>query len=277
MCRFLGYLGKTPILMSDLLNRPKNSLVNQSWAAKEGPHSVNADGFGIAWYAPEIAPEPGIFKSTRPAWNDSNLQHLSHKIKSPCFLGHVRSSTVGGVSLENCHPFSYKQYALVHNGTIRHFEKLRRPLLNLLSDSLFASVKAQTDSEHFFFLVMQFLSESTDASLENALLKAVDWVQWMQKDEAQEVFSRLNLLLTDGKQMIATRFASKGQEPLSLYYSLGASSHILAPQQPQPEAHDALVIASEPLCDLGSTWVAVPPNHYLVVESATISPQINAF
>src|SRR6056300_1646366 len=111
MCRFLTYFSNQPILLENLLDKPTNSLIKQSHEAKEGTHGVNADGFGIAWYDFDIDSHPGVFKSIQPAWNDNNLIHLSQKIRSPCFLAHVRASTIGDVNQNNCHPFAYENYA----------------------------------------------------------------------------------------------------------------------------------------------------------------------
>lgn len=55
-------------------------------------------------------------------------------IESDCFLAHIRAATEGGVSLDNSHPFRYKQYLLMHNGGIRNFVKIKRDLINRLSN-----------------------------------------------------------------------------------------------------------------------------------------------
>ena len=49
MCRLVAYLGR-PILMEKLLIEPKNSLINQSFNAKEIEEPLNGDGFGVGWY-----------------------------------------------------------------------------------------------------------------------------------------------------------------------------------------------------------------------------------
>ena len=112
MCRLIGYRGKTSISLSELIEKPENSLIKQSLETKLGKKGINADGFGISWYNQDIDNTPGIFKSTQPAWNDNNLKHLCNKLLSNCFLGHVRASTVGDVTINNCHPFSYKNILL---------------------------------------------------------------------------------------------------------------------------------------------------------------------
>ncbi|GAB4015149.1 MAG: hypothetical protein Fur0010_13880 [Bdellovibrio sp.] len=78
MCRFLTYSGR-PVLMHDLLYEPKNSLIKQSIKANEAVEPLNGDGFGIGWYNNELDETPGLYTSTRPAWNDRNLGSLAKK------------------------------------------------------------------------------------------------------------------------------------------------------------------------------------------------------
>ena len=49
MCRWLAYSG-TPVLLEDLLYKPKNSLVAQSKHSLMGATTTNGDGFGVGWY-----------------------------------------------------------------------------------------------------------------------------------------------------------------------------------------------------------------------------------
>ncbi len=49
MCRFAAYLGE-PLLINEVISKPKDSLIKQSSAALESDVTINADGFGIGWY-----------------------------------------------------------------------------------------------------------------------------------------------------------------------------------------------------------------------------------
>ncbi|HBN22737.1 MAG TPA: class II glutamine amidotransferase [Holosporales bacterium] len=269
MCRFVAYIGNTPLLLKELLEAPENSLISQSRQAKKSSHIINADGFGIAWYDQNVDSTPGVFKSIQPAWNDKNLLHLSHKVRSKCFLGHVRASTVGDVTLNNCHPFTYKDYTFVHNGTICHFDKTRRALTNELDDHFFNEIKARTDSEHLFALMMHFLHLDPKKSLEGAMKRSFEWVVNNQKDKNKTHFSRLNICITDGKELISTRYATKNESSFSLYY---ATKHFEAPfsEQSLKEASASniyTVIASEPLSDYTKEWKKVPANHYIHIQA----------
>lgn len=272
MCRFVAYMGKEALLLNALLSKPENSLINQSRQAREGHIGVNADGFGVAWYSENRAldPTPGVFKSIRPAWNDSNLQHLAAKVSASCFLGHVRASTVGDVELNNCHPFVHERYAFVHNGTIRGFDHIKRRLLNTLDDELMNRIRGNTDTEHLFFAMMQYLQDHPNRSMLDAVKSTFDQVVDWQQNQDEEQFSRLNIALTDGEQLFATRYVSKGQAPLSLYYAVGASvkqspvGHLLC----GGKKPGAVIVASEPLTDYVEDWYEVPENHFLWVDSA---------
>ena len=79
MCRFLCYSGP-PVLLSDLLYRPGHSLILQSYKANERSEPLNGDGFGVGWYAPEVAATPCVFTSVSPAGNNQNLRRLAEHV-----------------------------------------------------------------------------------------------------------------------------------------------------------------------------------------------------
>ena len=206
-CRFTAYLGQNPIILNDLLKKPDNSLIKQSYEAKNGKRGLNADGFGLAWYNIEVDKQPGVFKSILPAWNDKNLRQLSAKIQSSCFLAHVRASTVGGTQQNNYHPFIFEEYTMVHNGTIRNFNDYKKRWGEYLDEDLFLNIKGNTDSEYFFFLILHHLRREKE--LKAAIVQSIQWGKDLQANG--ETFSRINIAITNGETLIATRFASKGE------------------------------------------------------------------
>ena len=117
MCRFALYLG-SPILVSSLITEPSNSIIHQSFHSHERKEPLNGDGFGLAWYVPELTDEPSLFKDVSPAWNNANLLQLARVTRTPCLLAHVRAASPGlSVSRLNCHPFARGPFAFMHNGT----------------------------------------------------------------------------------------------------------------------------------------------------------------
>jgi predicted glutamine amidotransferase len=49
MCRWLAY-SATPVLLDELLYKPKYSLIDQSLHSRLGATATNGDGFGVGWY-----------------------------------------------------------------------------------------------------------------------------------------------------------------------------------------------------------------------------------
>ncbi len=254
-------MGKESILLRELLSDPDHSLIKQSKYAKEGTYGINADGLGIGWYDHSIDDTPGLYKSTQPAWNDHNLLHLISKIRSNCFLGHVRSSTVGDVNIFNCHPFSHGNFSFCHNGTIRGFEHIKRKLLGSLSNTYFNCIKGQTDSEHLFALILDILTQSkkkiTLHDIASAITHSFEKIRHLQNTLTPDDHAKLNVILTNGYHLVATRYTSDNlAEPLSLYYKSNISS----------SGANSIYIASEPLND-SSSWQAIPKNHMLLIDS----------
>ncbi len=274
MCRFVAYLGKKSIVLSDILEKPSNSLIQQSKHAKQLALPVNADGFGIAWYKHNIDTAPGLFKSTQPAWNDLNLLHISNLIESKCFIGHVRASTVGNVSNFNCHPFAYKDYAFCHNGDIKNFDKIKRALCATLREDIYQKIMGQTDSEHFFSCLMNIhlldASPNNFINLTHSFKKAVQEILNLQVAANVDPYVHLNTAITDGKQLMATRYATDIRKELTLYYTAG--HHVIRNNSEKSFEFDDnnpsfVLVASEPLGDYAKDWQAVPVNHALLVNS----------
>ena len=275
MCRFVAYLGQVPTVLQDVLRKPNNSLIDQSLHARKIEQPVNADGFGIGWYQREITTHPSRFKSIQPAWNDKNLHSLAKIIASKCFLGHVRRSTHGDVSRSNCHPFVYDDHMFCHNGGIEGFPEIQRHLRQLLSDNLYLKLQGQTDSEHFFALMVDYLLETSKSSYLDqtfhAFQSTINMIKQLQRKYAKSEMSELNTVITNGTEMMATRYRStEYQKALSLYYTQGALIHkdgnhpVIEFREKEPEA---LIIASEPLSDYGAEWREVPVNHAILVNS----------
>lgn len=105
-----------------------------------GPHN---DGWGIVFYQGRAVQE---FRDPTPSYC-SQIAHLirSYPIKSCITISHIRQANVGGVCLENTHPFVRelwgRQWSFAHNGQLENSRQLplgfERPI-------------GTTDSEHAF-------------------------------------------------------------------------------------------------------------------------------
>ncbi|KAL4069651.1 nucleophile aminohydrolase [Scleroderma yunnanense] len=151
MCRFVIYKGTSPVQLSHLLTRPCHSIINQAFDSRlrlDHRRPINGDGFGVGWYDTirdeELGSQPCFFTSVTPAWNNANLARLAEKIKSPLVFAHVRATTAGSLSLDNCHPFVFGKIMFMHNGGIADFHLIKRRLQSGLSDEIFNTIQGNT-------------------------------------------------------------------------------------------------------------------------------------
>lgn len=273
MCRLMAYKG-TPIIIDELLYKPKNSLINQSIDAKELEEPLNGDGFGIGWYTPEINNEPATFVSLNPAWSNRNLKNLAPKIKTGCMLAHVRAASVGEVSESNCHPFQYKTFLMAHNGGVEDFPSIKRELRSTLSDELYNWIKGQTDSEHLFaFLINRVLNENkslTSDSVADAFEFTFKYLKTLMTKHGVHEEAYLNMVVTNGEFIVGTRYVTDpNQEPLTLYHSEGSrfvvEDGVTRLEAPKDD-DQAVLVVSEKLTD-GDHWTMIPKNHFVIVEN----------
>lgn len=272
MCRLLAYMG-SPLVIDQLLYQPKNSLVNQSINAKELEEPLNGDGFGIGWYVPEVNYEPVTFVSVNPAWSNRNLKNLAPKIKTECFIAHVRAASVGEVSESNCHPFQYKNLLMMHNGGVENFSAIKRKIREPLSDELYNWIKGQTDSEHIFaYLLNELFAHHTVISPEtivDAFERTFTALKRMMAENGIKEEAYLNMVVTNGLFFVGTRYVTDPkQEPLTLYHSEGSRyvvedgvSQLVAPD----DDDGAVLVVSEKLTD-DKDWTSVPANHFIIVD-----------
>jgi len=272
MCRLMAYKG-TPIIIDKLLYQPKNSLINQSFHAREIEEPLNGDGFGVGWYVPELNYEPITFVSVNPAWNNRNLRNLAPKIKTDCMIAHVRAASVGDVSESNCHPFQYKNILMAHNGGVEDFGKIKRYLRHPLSDDLYNWIKGQTDSEHLFaFLLNELFTNHKSISPDSVVDSFEHTFRELKKLMTQYGVTEpayLNMIFTNGLFFVGTRYCTDPkEEPLTLYHSEGSryvvEDGITRMEAPDDDDHAVLVV-SEKLTD-DAYWTMIPANHFVIVE-----------
>ncbi len=270
MCRFIAYQGD-PIIADDLLFRPKNSLIKQSYEAKELEEPLNGDGFGLGWYNPEIAPDPAVFVSMTPAWSNRNLKLLAPHIKSGCIFAHVRAASMGDTSESNCHPFTFGNWMFMHNGGIEGFTKIKREVRRSLSDEVYGWLRGQTDSEHFFALFLERNKAKEKASpldVVAALKETLAYVEGLKKKAGITETTYLNTCVTNGKFIVGTRFCSNPKEEApSLYYSTGSKyvCHDGICELVQSSDKHAAMIVSEKLTEFPNDWHKVPNNHFIII------------
>lgn len=248
MCRMVAYLGGPETSLSSVVLEPEHSLLVQSYAPREMMSGVvNADGFGVGWYAPRDE-EPAVYRSNSSIWADRSFAGIAPKIRSRSIFGAVRSATPGlPVEESGVPPFDSGRFMFMHNGAIGDFRRrAMRPLRDSLSDEAHAGLLGVTDSETIFAGLLDRLWDGGD--LPGALAATIRHVSGVCA--VAGVAASLNLAITDGEAMAFTRHSAQGPGN-SLYFIEG------------PEAlPGAIVVASERL-DADEGWREVPDRHLL--------------
>ena len=239
MCRWIAYSGE-PIFIEELVTLPEQSLIVQSRASREAKSVVNADGFGLGWYADR--PEPGVFRDLRPAWSDENLLSLARQIRSRLFFAHVRASTGTAIMRANCHPFSHDRWMFMHNGGIGDWAEVRRAVEAGIPDHLFRHRGGTTDSEAMFLLL---LANGLDSDPLGAFRRTIGFIEDVMATAGIAKPLRVTAAATDGKSVFALRYSTM-IVPETLYVR----------RLRRAEGH---LMASEPLDDGRVDWEAVPP------------------
>lgn len=283
MCRVLSYLG-LPILAEELLYRPDNSFIKQSYHPKYMSYLLNLAGFGIvAWEPKSYNPKlPFIYKTPHLPFYDENLHHLASKIMPHCFLAHLRGVSYTDkqvVSQQNVHPFIYEKsrIALAHNGALVDFEKMKFDLLEYIKPEYQKYIRGTTDSEWIYAIFLSQLPIETDTTYTNAdIIKAITETLRILQNVRQKnnitIASPVNLFITDGEFIAATRFVfDYGWQPMnspasthfayhSLWYTYGERYGFYDEtyKMKGTKKKSSIIIASEPLTEDTTTWIEIP-------------------
>jgi len=263
MCRWLAYTG-SPIALETFLLEPEYSLIDQSLHARMGAQTTNGDGFGVGWYGDD--PEPALYRSIIPAWNDQNLHELAAQVSSGLFLAHIRASTGTAIQQTNCHPFRHDRWLWVHNGQIRGFSTIKRELTLAVDPDLFASIEGSTDSELMFYLALSLgLADDPVAAVE----RMAGLIEKTAERHGIENPLHMSLAATNGEQLWVFRYSTEQRSP-SLYYSTHVRMlRALYPDNPRLDgvSDETRLIVSEPLSDLAGVWNEIPEASCGVVQA----------
>lgn len=195
MCRQMAYLGR-PRTLDELVCAAPHSLYRQSWAPRRQRHgTVNADGFGVGWYA-DHDPEPVRYRSDRPMWSDASFLDLARVIRTRAVLAAVRDASAGMPHGPNAvAPFHRDGRLFSHNGVLGDWPSCVDDLAVDLSPSQLVGSAAITDSALLWTLVCGRIERGVAVSeaVAAVVLRA-----------AEVPGSRLNLLVNDGESIVAT-------------------------------------------------------------------------
>ncbi|HYL87569.1 MAG TPA: class II glutamine amidotransferase [Burkholderiales bacterium] len=285
MCRALLYLGE-PVLLDNFLYQPDSALVRQSTMPRM-LNMLNLAGFGMrAWDPSSHQPDRAFsyYSQQLPVF-DRNLKNLAEKIRAGCLLAHVRGvayHTRVEISVQNCHPFHFRDVPLVmaHNGDLARFAEMKPLLAPHLKPAIAAQIHGTTDSEWVYALIVSRLPEparhpSMD-ELTQAIEEALDIIRASRKKLGIATSSSLNLFIADGTQLAAVRYcfdfgcfatedAARLHEAnlsyLSLWYTAGRDYGLHDGEWQMTGGSDnatSILVASEPLTRNTAAWVEVP-------------------
>jgi len=297
MCRVLSYLGQ-PILLEELLYKPDNSLVTQSYNPKLMSHILNLAGFGFtAWHKHSESPRnPFQYRTHSLPFYDENLRNLSTKISADCLLAHVRGieySDKNVVSDQNVHPFQFdnSSIAFAHNGSLMGFQEMKFQLLQNIKEEYQSKIRGTTDSEAMYALFLSQLSlDHSNVSIEDVfsgLIETFRVLKWIRQKNNITISSPLNFFISNGEFIVASRFVfDYGHYPSSAYSSPHMGYHSLwytfgekyglyedNYQMKPSKKMNSVIISSEPLTQDSTTWIEVP--EYTVIGVSLKKGQVN--
>jgi glutamine amidotransferase len=231
------------------------------------PPDLRIDGWGVGSYQ---GGEVLLRRRPSELREGVDIAELVHDLRTSCAIVHVRTATVGTRSLENTHPFRFRQWLFAHTGSIPGFDVLRPTIATRLPDFLARNVRGETDSEMVFSLFLSFVHETgrlDDPELDRrtmavALEQTVRFLDEASAKHGQPVAS-LNCVVTNNHAMVALR---RGL-PMSWVKRQGIRDCAVCRRQPEISGrdpkrvdHDAfkcVIIASVPGTALPG-WSEVP-------------------
>ena len=244
MCRHVAYIG-SPVSLRSVLIDPPYGLYRQAWAPRMQRYgTVNADGFGVGWYAGGD-PVPARYRRAVPIWGDPSLPDLARVTSSAAVLAAVRSATPGyALGEASVAPFTSGAWLFSHNGVLS-FPPGANPPPSPPGEPPAPwnpfGIEAMVDSAFLWALVLERLRAGMAADI--ALAATIDAV------EAAGGSGRFNFLLTDGRSIIATAAGD------TLWYRRGGGG---------------VTVASEP-CDDEPGWTEVPDRQLLTAVPARVT------
>jgi predicted glutamine amidotransferase len=271
MCRWLAYSG-SPVLLDELIYKPKHSLIDQSLHSRLGAETTNGDGFGIGWYG--VGDDPCVFHSIEPAWNDRNLRELARHVESPVVFAHIRAATATPVQLTNCHPFRHGKWLWMHNGVIYGWKDVKRDLVLAVDPSLYPEIEGSTDSEVFFYLA---LTMGLEDDPHRAVADAVGFIEATGRRHGVEHPIQMTVATTNGESLWAFRYSSQGTSR-SLFFSTELHTlKMLYPDDTRLQGLDAesRLVVSEPLGTMVGAWNEVPESSWGVIQPGR--DELNSF
>lgn len=268
MCRLYGFRANEPTKVECTLVHAQNALLLQSQSDELG--RAHPDGWGIGYFE---GTAPFLEKNSDAAFRGLHFSNTAERVYSQAVVSHVRLATVGQPSIENCHPFRFGSWIGAHNGTVTAINEIRQGMLDEVSPPLREEILGTTDSELLIFWLLQRFMNAHVANAAGCISRTGLVEEFaagiLEVDErcratAGAKPAKLNVVLTDGQFMIASRFRNS----LSWLQRDGIRDCEIC-GIPHVEhfpgfQYRAVVIASEPVSH--EAWQSVPDGAIVAVD-----------
>jgi glutamine amidotransferase len=245
MCRHLAYLGP-PVTLRSVIIEPPHGLYRQAWAPRHQRNGkLNADGFGVGWYAPGD-PEPARYRHAGPIWADESFADVARVTSTGALLAAIRSATPGtDHGAAAIAPFRSGRWLFSHNGKVLGWPDSDGVvgLAATVPARMLLDLEARVDSALIWALVRD--------RLRLGLGPAEALADTLGALDGAGVTGRFNFLLTDGQVIAATAAGD------SLWYR---------------SSWPAVVVASEPSDDEPG-WTRVPDGSVVLATPAHVDLQ----
>jgi glutamine amidotransferase len=271
MCRALAYVGE-PLLLDDVLFEADSSLVRQATDPKLMMLLTSA---ASVWRRGTPArPSPSSRSSTARRRSRRSTatsrrwpRRCTRQRSSPTCAALVYDPGES-VGPQNLHPFRFPgaRVALAQNGDLAGFGAMRFDLLEHVRPELAAQIGGTTDTEWIYALVLSQLERPLDApdpdELAEAVRRSLTIVRRARERRGIAVQSPINLVISDGSCLIATRFVydygwyldddsffagEREYDFTSLWYTTSGA-----------DVTTSITVASEPLTSDRSEWLEAP-------------------
>lgn len=229
-------------------------LLAENGNVPQGARGGHRDGWGIGGL--KNGAIEFIEKESRNALRSKKyLEAVDTVLSDDCevIIGHLRKSSVGGVSIQNTHPFLINGFLFCQNGTIFESEKIK------LKKKFEKLIQGNTDSERFFAYIMQCIEDGKNKKRTPSLIQKaiIDSTNFVRKNFD---YTALNFVLTDGKYIWAFRGVNEKNklvmEKMMLgYYTL---------YQGMSRRSNSMIISSEKIDLKGMKWKQIN-NHELIM------------
>ena len=253
MCRVFGCVAAEPVSIRHELLEAENPLIRQS---------VEHDsGWGMAVYERADGGEPDVLRFPQAAHVDGYFRDATDR-RGRIFNVHVRRATMGGLTLENTHPFVLDGRVFGHNGVVGDLGRLEAELGDVRSELL-----GTTDSERLFAFITRRIRDA-GGDVRAGIVGAVRHLA-----AAHELYS-LNFVLTTADEVWALRYPehnelwlldrrpSDGDELLDERGSFG-EIHVASPEAAEQRV---VLVASEQM-DGDPRWTPIAPGELVHVDA----------